>query len=158
MLAIRDSAERGKGVVADLQGADLEALDLPGLPLAFRTAVTLSNRLRLGDWLPVPLNLVISNVPGPRREVFLAGARMLTHYPVSIAAHGAALNVTVQSYRDRMDFSLTACLDTVPDAARLRDHMLDAWDALQRSAGIEAPEPPLAVDPTPPAERDSRAA
>jgi WS/DGAT/MGAT family acyltransferase len=158
MLAIRDSAERGKGVVGDLQGADIEALDLPGLPLAFRTAVTLSNRLRLGDWLPVPLNLVISNVPGPRREVFLAGARMLTHYPVSIAAHGAALNVTVQSYRDRLDFSLTACLDTVPDAVRLRDHMLDAWEALQRAAGIETPEPPLAVDPAPLAERDSRAA
>lgn len=73
------------------------------------------------------VNLVISNVAGPRREVFIHGARMLTHYPVSIPAHGMALNITVQSYQDRLDFSLTACRDALADGTKLRDDMLSAW-------------------------------
>ncbi|MEE4360783.1 MAG: wax ester/triacylglycerol synthase family O-acyltransferase [Pseudomonadales bacterium] len=161
MLAIRDSAERGKGVVGDLQGASLDDLSIPGLPLAFRGAMALAERLRLGDFLPMPLNLVISNVPGPRREVFLAGARMLTHFPVSIPAHGAAVNITVQSYGDRLDFSLTTCLDTVPDTDRLRDHLLDAWVALQKAANGGLPlVPALPVDPVADtaAQADDRAA
>jgi hypothetical protein len=131
LLAIRDSALRGKAVVSSLGGTGLDELAILGLPAAFRSLVALADRLRLGDYLPVPINLVISNVPGPRREVFLAGARMRSHYPVSIPAHGNALNITVQSYLDRMDFSLTACLDTLPDADRLRDFMLDAFEELR---------------------------
>lgn len=131
MVAIRDSALRGKAVLSEFGGTSLDDLTFLGLPAAFRGLAAFADRLKLGDYLPTPVNLVISNVPGPRREVFLNGARMLSHYPVSIPAHGNALNITVQSYLDRFDFSLTACLDTVPDADRLRDFMLEAFEELK---------------------------
>ncbi len=38
---------------------------------------------------------------------------METHYPVSIPAHGTALNITVQSDQDQLDFSLTALVSGV---------------------------------------------
>ncbi len=147
MLAIRDSANVGKAVVADLAAAGgLDNLSVPGLPAAFQSVMSVADRLRLGDFLPMPLNVVISNVPGPRRPVFLNRARMLTHYPVSIPAHGTAMNITVQSYQDRMDFSITACLDALPDANRLRDAMYDSWAELQRAAGVD---PVAALEPDP---------
>ena len=40
-------------------------------------------------------NLVISNVAGIPVPLYFAGARMACYYPVSIPAHGMALNVTV---------------------------------------------------------------
>lgn len=129
--AIRDSANKGKALVAATSGADLTDVTVLGLPLAFRSLAGLADRLRLGDLLPVPVNLIISNVPGPRETVYLAGARMTSHYPVSIPAHGNALNITVQSYGDRMDFSLTACLEALPDAEHLRDLMVEAFAELQ---------------------------
>ena len=141
LLAIRDSAQRGKAVVSALGGTGLGDLTILGLPAALRSLMALADRLRLGDYLPVPVNLVISNVPGPRREVFLAGARMRSHFPVSIPAHGNALNITVQSYLDRMDFSLTACLDTLPDADRLRDFMYDAFEELRAQVPPEETAP-----------------
>ncbi|MEE4297921.1 MAG: wax ester/triacylglycerol synthase family O-acyltransferase [Pseudomonadales bacterium] len=143
LVAIRDSALRGKAVVSALGGTRLDDLAFPGLPAAFRGLVAIADRLKLGDYLPMPVNLVISNVPGPRREVFLNGARMLSHYPVSIPAHGNALNITVQSYLDRFDFSLTACLDTLPDADRLRDFMLDAFEELKAETRPEEVATPV---------------
>jgi WS/DGAT/MGAT family acyltransferase len=137
LAAIRDSANRGKAVVSDLKSTSLDDVAIPGLPTAFRSLMAIADRLRLGDVLPMPVNLVISNVPGPRRTVYLNGARLLSHFPVSIPAHGQALNITVQSYCDRMDFSLTTCLDSVPDADRLRDGMLEAWAELRDAAGVE---------------------
>lgn len=149
MCAIRDSANVGKAVAAELSAAGgMDSLSIPGLPAAFRGVMAMADRFRLGDFIPMPINVVISNVAGPRRPVFLNGARMLTHYPVSIAAHGTALNMTLQSYQDRMDFAITSCLDAIPDADLLRDAMFDAWQELQQAAGVE-PVAALPSDPMP---------
>jgi hypothetical protein len=102
--------------------------------MAVRSVVASIEALGLADRLRLPINLVISNIPGPRRAVFIHGARMLTHYPVSAPVHGCALNITVQSYQDRMDFSLTACRGALPDGHKLRDDMLSAWEELKALA------------------------
>jgi WS/DGAT/MGAT family acyltransferase len=62
----------------------------------------------LSKRLPMLCNLVISNVPGPQVPLYLAGARMLTFYPLSIVTHGVALNITVQTYAGSVDFGLVA--------------------------------------------------
>ena len=136
LLAIRDSAAIGKAVVADMASAGLEDLNVPGLPLAMGGLMRAADRLRIGDFVPMPFNVVISNVPGPRRQKWLNGAALRSHFPVSIPAHGVALNITVQSYLDRMDFSLTACKEAVPDVEMLRDFMSDAFEELWQAAGM----------------------
>ena len=72
-------------------------------PAVFARAMRLSARLRLGSRLS-PGNLVISNVPGPRKPLYAAGARLLHYYPVSVITEGQGLNITVQSYLDELDF------------------------------------------------------
>ena len=67
---------------------------------AMRTATRLTGRLRS------PVNLVISNVPGPRQPLYAAGAQLLHYYPVSTIVDGQGLNITVQSYLDTLDFGL----------------------------------------------------
>jgi diacylglycerol O-acyltransferase / wax synthase len=57
----------------------------------------LSARLRLGSRL-TPGNVVISNVPGPRRPLCAArGARLEHYFPVSVIREGQGLKITVQS-------------------------------------------------------------
>jgi hypothetical protein len=41
--------------------------------------------------------------------LYMAGARMVHYYPVSIPYHGSGLNITVQSYAGLLEFGLTAC-------------------------------------------------
>ena len=67
----------------------------------------------------MPANLVISNVPGPKVPLYLAGAKMLGYYPLSIVVHGMALNITVHSYAGQLDFGLIACARAVADLAPL---------------------------------------
>jgi diacylglycerol O-acyltransferase / wax synthase len=70
-----------------------------------------------------PLNVVISNVPGPPIPLYMAGATLEAHYPMSVVTDGVGLNITVMSYRDHLDFGITACRDQVDDVWTLFDHM-----------------------------------
>ena len=80
---------------------------------------------RVGTRRPV-MNLVISNVPGPRTPLYCAGARMEANYPVSVITDGVGLNITVQSYMDHLDFGIVVDREQVDDAWPLLDALGDA--------------------------------
>ena len=92
--------------------------------LAARTMVEVMGRTR------PPLNVVISNVPGPRSPLFLAGAKLEAHYPVSVVIDGVGLNITVMSYLDHLDFGIVADRDQVDDVWTLIDRLSSALDEL----------------------------
>jgi diacylglycerol O-acyltransferase len=60
-------------------------------------------------------NLIVSNVRGCPVNVYLAGARVDTLYPMSVITAGMALNITCVSYADRLDFGLTLDPDVIDD-------------------------------------------
>jgi diacylglycerol O-acyltransferase len=128
--AVIDSSKLAKEVVSDT--APLQNLHLSwfGLPAMLTLSYKLSENLALADILPVPFNLIISNVPGPRKTLYSSGAKMLTHYPVSIPAHGLGLNITASSYVGNLYFSITSCAKAVPDAPLLRDDIMDSYEEL----------------------------
>lgn len=106
----------------DLMPADL-IMDFTQLamPALATRAIRLAAATRIVDRVNPPMNLVISNVPGPRQPLYAAGARMKHYYPVSTITDGQGLNITVQSYTDTLDFGLVSCRELVPDV----------WDLLQ---------------------------
>lgn len=112
---------------------DLIPTDFPGLaaPLWASGLSRLWAHGHISERLPALANLVISNVPGPPIELFLAGARVLHYYPISIVIHGLALNVTVQSYGGHLEFGVISAKDVVarPDSiARAFERALAALE------------------------------
>ena len=109
-------------------------MDFPslGAPWLISGMASLYSRSRLANRLPPVVNVAISNVPGPKFALYLAGAKMLTYYPVSIAGHSMALNVTVQSYSGSLDFGLTACRKAMPDLPQLARYMQAAYEELHQ--------------------------
>jgi WS/DGAT/MGAT family acyltransferase len=101
-----------------------------GVPWLIEAATALYGKARVADRIPQVANLVISNVPGPAVPLYMAGARMLTNYPTSIVVHGLALNITVQSYDQSLDFGLMADAAAMPDVAELADAVRIAYDDL----------------------------
>ena len=77
-----------------------------------------------------PLNLVISNVPGPPVPLYLAGAKLVAHYPVSVITDGVGLNITCLSYLDHVDFGIVADRDMVDDAWPLMESVRAAMDEM----------------------------
>jgi diacylglycerol O-acyltransferase len=75
------------------------------------------------DVAPPAVNLIISNVPGPREPLFWDGARMSEVYPLSVPQQGQALNITVFSYAGQLNFGLTGCRRRQPQLQRMLGYL-----------------------------------
>jgi diacylglycerol O-acyltransferase len=64
-------------------------------------------------------NIVISNVPGPKETLYWNGAMLDALYPVSIVMDGQATNITLTSYRDKLEVGIIACRKTLPSIQSL---------------------------------------
>ena len=102
-----------------------------GVPWLIEALTSLYGRAKVAERIPQVANVVISNVPGPPVPLYMAGARMVTNYPTSIVVHGMALNITVQSYDQSLDFGLMADAAAMPDVRELADAILIAFDDLR---------------------------
>jgi WS/DGAT/MGAT family acyltransferase len=131
LLAIRKSVKISKKLVKEMTTDFSLDISMFGLPALITQNAQLMDAFGMADSLPAPMNLVISNVPGPKNTLYSGGAKLLAHYPVSIPAHGMGVNITVQSYVDRFYFAITACAKTLPDAAVLRDDIVASFQELK---------------------------
>lgn len=107
--AIHASSEAAKAVVRELKPILGVNIPVTGAPWLMTGLASLIGRSNLASRLPAVGNVLISNVPGPGVPLYMAGARMLHYFPVSIPYHSSALNITVQSYAGMLEFGLTAC-------------------------------------------------
>ncbi len=103
-------------------------------PALMAQAARLSENFSILDYVHPPYNVVISNVPGPPKPLYFAGARVLANYPVSIPYHGLAFNITVMSYQNNLDIGLTGHRGTVPDPEKIMDGMAQALADLKARA------------------------
>jgi WS/DGAT/MGAT family acyltransferase len=88
-------------------------------PAPFAAVMRLYSRIGAASWHPAPFNVVVSNVAGPREELWLGDSRLVDLFSVGPILEGIGLNVTAWSYQDRMNFSVLSCPDLVPDLAPL---------------------------------------
>jgi len=122
---LRSAKDHHRALPADLL-TDATSFIPPAVAArAARTTMDILGRTR------PPLNLVISNVPGPREPIYCAGAELQANYPVSVVIDGVGLNMTVMSYRDHLDFGIIADRDQVDDAWALMDGTAAALDELE---------------------------
>ena len=102
-------------------------------PALVAQAARIIARTKIFDRMNPPFNVVISNVPGPRDSLYCAGAEMQSYYPVSAVADGQGLNITVQSYRDHLDWGLIACRELVPDLWRFKGLFAESLEELLKA-------------------------
>jgi WS/DGAT/MGAT family acyltransferase len=126
--AMRAAKEQHGALPADLL-SDVTQFAMPALA---GQAARVAARLRLVEWLS-PFNLIVSNVPGPSRPLYYAGALLLAYYPLSAIADGQGLNITVMSYADGMHFGLIADRELVPDVERMAGYLADELDELKKA-------------------------
>lgn len=131
LQAISDSVRQGKEAMASMSQMQLVAMSALGI-----SPLVLQSVLRLQGVARPPFNLVISNVPGPKKKLYLNGAGLSGMYPLSVPYHGMALNITCTSYAGTMGFGLTGCRRTAPSLQRLLTYLDDELNALERAAGV----------------------
>jgi WS/DGAT/MGAT family acyltransferase len=96
----------------------------------------LGESLGAGGIMPPLGNVVISNIIGPREQLYLCGAALRATYPISTIAPGLALNITVYTCKDTLHVGLvagkSAILNLKPIATNLRTALAD----LEKAMGI----------------------
>jgi len=92
--------------------------------------------LKLDKLLPPAMNLVISNVPGPKQQMYFRGARALSAFPISTLPPLTALNVTANSYAGMLHIGLVSGRTAIPDLKALSRHMEESVAALADAADV----------------------
>jgi WS/DGAT/MGAT family acyltransferase len=108
----------------------------PGL---IALAARMYTRSGLENSVPPPVNVVISNVPGPPFPLYIAGSRLKRLYPMGPLLFGMGLNMTVFSYVDSLDFGLMSCPDVVRRADIIATGVEEAITELEVAAGLPTP-------------------
>ena len=139
LLAINQASKSAKAASASMNAVMPTDFPSLGVPWILSSVAALFGRSKLANNMAPLANLVISNVPGPNVALYLAGAKMVTYYPVSIVTHSLALNVTVQSYNGSLDFGLIACRKVMPDLPELGKYMQKSFEEMLAFTPAVAP-------------------
>jgi len=149
---IDDPGERLQAIHASTSGAKemQEAMSVhrimgltdttpPGL---INLAARMYTGANLSKSMPPPVNVVVSNVPGPPFDLYVAGSRLEAMYPMGPLLMGMALNITVFSCGGHLDFGLMCCPTAVEEVGQIARNLEIALDELEAA---EVP-PPLEHD------------
>ncbi|MBV9287122.1 MAG: wax ester/triacylglycerol synthase family O-acyltransferase [Hyphomicrobiales bacterium] len=141
LVAAQAAAQEAKSLFADVRNLMTTEISLPGAPIVVTALGRIWAGARAANYLWPAYNVIVSNVPGPPRPLYCIGAPATHYFPVSIPHHGCALNITVQSYCDSLDFGMVASRDIAPDAQRIADFIVEDFAALSKAdAALVRPE------------------
>jgi len=115
-------------------------------PQLYQSTLRLWSRTGLADRVRPPINLVISNVAGPREPIRFGPIALDALYSVGPILEGIGLNLTAWSYVDGLHVSALGCSASLPDPWSVVDRLHDALAELV-AASEAAPRRPGA-DPT----------
>ena len=93
--------------------------------------VTVLTMLQLASKFNPSFNFVVSNVKGPQRPLYLAGAKLEDIVPMSVLFNGQALNITAISYSGQLRISVLVCPRQVPEANRLVQYIEESFQQLK---------------------------
>lgn len=109
---------------------ELPAQAMMGYSMIMGVTAQALQSIGMGKFLSPMSNLVISNVPGPRETLYMNGARLVEHYPVSTIPPENQLNITLYSYDQGLHFGLVATRK-LKNLSNLGAYIFEAFEHLE---------------------------
>jgi WS/DGAT/MGAT family acyltransferase len=102
--------------------------------------------MSIAEWLPAgvlamgaelaqsPVNMIVTNVPGPQFPLFFAGARLLGMYPLVPLMQGGGLGLAIFSYEGKLCWGFNGDSELVPDLGAFVADLGAAFEDLRGAA------------------------
>jgi len=139
LSAIHNGMNSAKALAEDLQAGQSIGLTDFAPPVLLNLAFKGFRAAKLEDKLPLASNLIVSNVPGPPIQLYMAGAKIEHIVPVGPLTVGMGINVTVFSYGGNVDVGIQADPDLVDDPWEILEGAKAELDRLLAASGWEEP-------------------
>ncbi len=104
-------------------------------PKPYAWAMQRYSGLDVADLHRSPVNVIVSNVPGPRQPLWVAGARLVEFFSAGPVLEGIGVNITAWSYIDTMDVMVISCARAMPEPSRVTDAMSSVLADMHAAAG-----------------------
>jgi hypothetical protein len=124
-----------------MSARQIQSLGEVASPLLLSMAIRGAYETQLLTRSPARINTLVSNVPGPPIDLYLAGARVTGVFPCSVIMEGMGVNATVISYKDRIDFGFHVDPELVPDPWAIADRVPAAVEELLKASKLGKPTP-----------------
>ena len=131
---IHDVAAAAKDVRSVLGSDLLEKRADVVPPQLFALAVRTWARTRLANHMRPPVNLVLSNVAGPRQRLHVGQAVLEAIYSVGPILEGIGLNITAWSYADALHVSVLGCPPSLPDPWSIVDALHNSLAQIKQAS------------------------
>ena len=158
LMAVHANSTSSKALQSAFGPESLAEMTGFTLPPVMTAAARFYSGLGLARFHPPLMNLIISNVPGPPIDLYLAGARVTGIFPMGPLMEGSGVNLTVLSEARHLNIGIMACPDLFEDVDELGRGFVEAIDELAELAGlVTTTEPTESTEPTEPTESAARA-
>ena len=81
-----------------------------------------------------PINMIVTNVPGPQLPLYMLGAELCEMYPQVPLLENTGLGVALFSYNGRLCWGFNADPELVPDLGRFTELIRTSFEELRRAA------------------------
>jgi len=97
------------------------------------SAARIYTRMKIAKLHNPIYNLVITNVPGPAKPLYMNGHQLLNNFAIAPLIDGMGLMITVFSYAGIISIGATSCREIMPDLDVLTDYIHHALDDLEKA-------------------------
>lgn len=88
-----------------------------------------------------PVNMVVTNVPGPQAPLYAMGKRMIDYYPYVPVGYAVGCGCAILSYHQNLYFGLTSDAQAMPDVESLKTLLEESFVELRKAAGVDEIKP-----------------
>jgi hypothetical protein len=104
-----------------------------------------------------PINMIVTNVPGPQFPLYTLGAKLLELHPLVPLLDGTGLGIALFSYDGNLHVGLNAEYELVPDLGAFTALFAQSFMAISDAAGIDARATRSSEDPVAPPSGEAEA-
>lgn len=142
LRAIHESATENKEYARAMGVRNMLEFTEGMWPVVISAGFKLASRVSAKQGLRFPQQTIVSNVPGPQKPVYLAGAKLYSLLILGPISDGMGLFNGVISGGGKISITFVSCRKMMPDPEFYRECLQEAWNEIRDASRVgDVPKP-----------------